>query len=99
MENRYRLGSYALSIVLILLFISSVVRADVTGSIQGVVRDRTQGAIAGVTLPSRTRKPISNKKPSRPLMAPTASWLSRREPTSSTPRRRDFSSSIRPTSK
>jgi hypothetical protein len=48
MENRYRLGSYALSIVLILLFISSVVRADVTGSIQGVVRDRTQGAIAGV---------------------------------------------------
>jgi hypothetical protein len=48
MGSRYRPGSYAHSIVLMMLFIPNVVRADVTGSIQGVVRDRTQGAIAGV---------------------------------------------------
>jgi carboxypeptidase family protein/TonB-dependent receptor-like protein len=48
MGNRYRSMSSAVSFVLILLFSSYAVRADVTGSISGVVRDRTQGAIAGV---------------------------------------------------
>ncbi len=43
----YRRISWAVSFVLMLLFCSHVVRADVTGSIQGVVRDRSQGAIAG----------------------------------------------------
>ena len=47
MGNRYRWMSSAVSFVLILLFSSNVVRADVTGSIQGVVRDRTQAAIGG----------------------------------------------------
>ena len=47
MGNRYRSMSSAVSFVLILLFSSNVVRADVTGSIQGVVRDRTQAAISG----------------------------------------------------
>src|SRR5215475_13557045 len=35
------------SIVLMLLFCASVVKADITGSIQGVVRDRSQGIVAG----------------------------------------------------
>src|SRR3984893_1004092 len=48
MGNRYLWTSSTVSTVLILLFSSYVVRADVTGSIQGVVRDRTQGTIAGV---------------------------------------------------
>src|SRR5271169_7162075 len=46
----YRRASATVSFVLILLFCSHVVRADVTGSIQGVVRDRSQGAIAGARL-------------------------------------------------
>src|ERR1700731_985370 len=50
MGNRYLWTSSTVSTVLILLFSSYVVRADVTGSIQGVVRDRTQGAIAGVRI-------------------------------------------------
>jgi len=41
--NRFKL---VFSIGLILLFTAGMVRADVTGSIQGVVRDRSQGAIA-----------------------------------------------------
>jgi hypothetical protein len=49
MEKRYRLVPYALSIVLITLF-CTVVRADVTGSIQGVIRDRSQAAISGATI-------------------------------------------------
>jgi hypothetical protein len=36
--------------LLVTLLVSSVVRADVTGSIQGVVRDRTQAAISGATI-------------------------------------------------
>jgi hypothetical protein len=47
MGNRYRWMSSTVSFVLILLFSSYLVRADVTGSIQGVVRDRTQAAIGG----------------------------------------------------
>jgi len=39
-----------ISIVLIMLICGSALRADVTGSIQGVVRDRSQGAIAGAQL-------------------------------------------------
>jgi len=50
MGNRCRLVSGAVSFVLILLFSSYAVRADVTGAISGVVRDRSQGAIAGVRI-------------------------------------------------
>jgi hypothetical protein len=39
-----------ISIVLILVSNPTVTRADVTGAIQGVVRDRSQGAIAGAQL-------------------------------------------------
>src|SRR6266853_5443938 len=48
MESRRRLLTPCFLFILLALSISSVLRADVTGSIQGVVRDRTQGAIAGV---------------------------------------------------
>ena len=47
MFNRSRHVISVISIVLILLSNAALVRADVTGSIQGVVRDRSQGAIAG----------------------------------------------------
>ena len=50
MLNRYRHVISVFSIVLILLSNAAVIRADVTGSIQGVVRDRSQGAIAGAQL-------------------------------------------------
>ncbi len=50
MGNRYRWMSSTVSFVLILLLSSCLVRADVTGSIQGVVRDRTQAAIAGARI-------------------------------------------------
>ena len=39
-----------ISIVLILISNAGVIRADVTGSIQGVVRDRSQGVIVGALL-------------------------------------------------
>ena len=45
---RYLVSSF--SIVLILFSNAIVTRADVTGSIQGVVRDRSQGAVAGAQL-------------------------------------------------
>src|SRR5580693_4109177 len=45
MGSRCRL--LAPSFLLVTLLGSSVLRADVTGSIQGVVRDRTEAAIAG----------------------------------------------------
>jgi hypothetical protein len=48
--NRCRSMSSVVSLVLILLFSSYAVLADVTGSISGVVRDRSQGAIAGVRI-------------------------------------------------
>ena len=35
------------ALILVILFSSAVSRADVTGSIQGVVRDKTQAAVAG----------------------------------------------------
>ncbi len=50
MFNRSRHVISVISIVLILLSNAALVRADVTGSIQGVVRDRSQGAIAGAQL-------------------------------------------------
>jgi hypothetical protein len=50
MSNRRRFIFSVLSIVLILHGVAPVTRADVTGSIQGVVRDRSQGAIAGAQL-------------------------------------------------
>ena len=48
MLHRSRSLSLVVSFVLILTFGSAAVLADVTGSIQGVVRDRTQGAVAAV---------------------------------------------------
>src|SRR5271170_6026945 len=51
MGNLYRwILPSALFFALIMVFSSDIVRADVTGSIQGVVRDRSQGAIAGARL-------------------------------------------------
>jgi len=50
MSNRHRTTFSAFLIVLILLGVATVTRADVTGSIQGVVRDRSQGAIAGAQI-------------------------------------------------
>ena len=50
MLNRYRHVVSFISIVLILLSTAAVTRADVTGSIQGIVRDRSQGAVAGAQL-------------------------------------------------
>src|ERR1035438_4638495 len=50
MRNSYRLLLSALALILVGLVGASVLRADVTGSIQGVVRDRSRGAIAGARL-------------------------------------------------
>ncbi len=50
MSHRFRHIISVVSIVLILLINAVVTRADVTGSIQGLVRDRSQGAIAGARL-------------------------------------------------
>src|SRR6267142_3969475 len=50
MEGRRRVLTPSLLFVVLALLVSSVLRADVTGSIQGVVRDRTQAAISGATL-------------------------------------------------
>jgi hypothetical protein len=47
MGNRFRLLTTSLLLMLLALISPSVLRADVTGSIQGVVRDRTQAAIGG----------------------------------------------------
>jgi Carboxypeptidase regulatory-like domain/TonB dependent receptor len=46
-ENRCRLLTFSFLFLFVILLGSSVLRADVTGSIQGVVRDRTEAAIAG----------------------------------------------------
>src|SRR6202048_2130356 len=46
-ESRCRLLTPSFLFLLLMLLGSSVLRADVTGSIQGVVRDRTEAAIAG----------------------------------------------------
>jgi len=50
MLNRSRHMVVFASIVLILLSTAAVIRADVTGAIQGVVRDQSQAAIAGAQL-------------------------------------------------
>jgi hypothetical protein len=50
MLNRFRYAISVISIVLILLSNAAPIRADVTGSIQGVVRDASQGAIAGAQI-------------------------------------------------
>jgi hypothetical protein len=50
MRNSYRRLLSALALLLVALLGASILRADVTGSIQGVVRDRSRGAIAGARL-------------------------------------------------
>jgi hypothetical protein len=50
MQNRLRSLPSRFVLILAILIGSSVVRADVTGSIQGVVRDRSRGAIVGAQL-------------------------------------------------
>jgi Carboxypeptidase regulatory-like domain len=50
MRGRLNFVICVVSIVLILFSNAAVIRADVTGSIQGVVRDPSQGAIAGAQL-------------------------------------------------
>ena len=50
MRNRLRSLPSGFVIILAILPGSSVVRADVTGSIQGVVRDRSRGGIVGAQL-------------------------------------------------
>ena len=47
MRSRYKVQTSGAFVLLLILFNSSVLRADVTGSIQGVVRDPTQAAISG----------------------------------------------------
>jgi hypothetical protein len=47
MQNRFKRGVSALLLVLTMLFGPNVLRADVTGSILGVVHDRTQAVVAG----------------------------------------------------
>ncbi len=47
MQNRLRSLPSGFALILAMLFSSAVLRADVTGSIQGVVRDKTQAAVAG----------------------------------------------------
>jgi Carboxypeptidase regulatory-like domain len=49
-QDRCRLLTPSFLVLLVMLLGTSVVRADVTGSIQGVVRDRTQAAISGATI-------------------------------------------------
>src|SRR6266852_5830073 len=48
MENRYSHLMSALLLVLVTLVSPSLIRADVTGSILGVVRDKTQAVMVGV---------------------------------------------------
>src|SRR6266576_3494620 len=47
MQNRFNHAVSTLLLVLTMLFGPNVLRADVTGSILGVVRDSTQGVVAG----------------------------------------------------
>ena len=47
MGNRFRLFASSLLVILLALISPRVLYADVTGSIQGVVRDPTQAAIGG----------------------------------------------------
>jgi len=50
MRKHFRSLPCGFVLILAILLGASVTRADVTGSIQGVVRDRSQGAIAGARL-------------------------------------------------
>src|ERR1700732_2031251 len=50
MRKHFRSGRCGFVLILAILLGASVTRADVTGSIQGVVRDRSRGAIAGARL-------------------------------------------------
>ncbi len=50
MGSRFRLFASSLILVLVAVLVSSPVRADVTGAIQGVIRDSSNGAIAGAKL-------------------------------------------------
>jgi Carboxypeptidase regulatory-like domain len=50
MINRFRFVVLALSIVLILVGNPALLRADVTGAIQGVVRDASQAAVVGAQI-------------------------------------------------
>src|SRR6266545_2366296 len=50
MEDRYRHAAFTLLVVLVTLIVPTVVRADVTGSILGVVRDRSQAVVAGARI-------------------------------------------------
>ena len=50
MRKHFRSVPCGFVLILAILLGASVTRADVTGSIQGVVRDRSQGAIAGARL-------------------------------------------------
>jgi len=50
MGSRFRHFVSSFILVLVVLLVSSAVRADVTGAIQGVVRDSSHGAITGARL-------------------------------------------------
>ena len=50
MSNRRRATFSAFFIVLVLLGLATVTRADITGSVQGVVRDRSQGVVVGAQI-------------------------------------------------
>src|SRR5437016_3857014 len=50
MQNRFNHAVFALLLVLTVLFGPNVLRADVTGSILGVVHDRTQAVVAGARI-------------------------------------------------
>ena len=50
MSNRRQATFSAFFIVLMLLGLATVTRADITGSVQGVVRDRSQGVVVGAQI-------------------------------------------------
>jgi hypothetical protein len=50
MQNRFKRGVSAVLLVLAMLFGPHVLRADVTGSIQGVVHDPTQAVVGGARI-------------------------------------------------
>jgi len=47
MQNRFNRVAFVLLLSFVILFSPSILRADVTGSIQGTVHDRTQAVVAG----------------------------------------------------
>src|SRR5882672_753533 len=50
MQNRFKHAVLALLLAFAILFIPNLLRADVTGSILGVVHDRTQAVVAGARI-------------------------------------------------